>query len=206
MHTSLPRFYCYASIVLAAACFSTAASADDNDSGFYLGAGWGQFNVDIENAQGVTDVIGNISTDDPAAWKAFVGWRFMKWLALEGDYIDLGNPRGDFNAMGSDGHYSVELSGFGAYLIGTLPITVFELSAKAGWYWHDVKLRVNFDNVGAGNGDVINTDTNRDAFTYGVGVGVTVIDHINLKIEYERFDLKDLEDPYALWLTGAWRF
>lgn len=206
MRTSLSRSYCYACIALAAACFSATALADDNDSGFYLGAGWGQFNVKVENAQGVTDVIGDLSTDDTSAWKAFLGWRFMKWLAIEGDYIDLGNPRGDFNASGANGNYSVELSGFGAYLIGTLPITIFELSAKAGYYWHDVKIRVNLENFGEGNGNVVNTDTSRDAFTYGVGAGVTFIDHINVKLEYERFDLEDLKDPYTVWLTGAWRF
>ncbi|WP_161965965.1 porin family protein [Steroidobacter cummioxidans] len=206
MDTSLWRSFCYACIALAAACFSATASADDNDSGIYLGAGWGQFNVKIENAQGVTDVIGDIKADDNSAWKVFAGYRFMKWLAIEGDYIDLGNPRGTFNAAGSDGHYSVKLSGFGAYVIGTLPITIFELSAKAGYYWHDVNLHVNFDNVGSGNGNVINTSSNRDAFTYGVGAGVTFIDHLNVKIEYERFDLEDFKDPYALWLTGEWRF
>jgi opacity protein-like surface antigen len=206
MGTSVWRSSCYACIVLALASFSGAALAEENDSGFYLGAGWGQFNVKIENAQGVTDVIGDLSTDDSSAWKAFLGWRFVKWVAIEGDYIDLGNPRGTFNAAGSDGHYSVKLSGFGAYVIGTLPITVFELSAKAGYYWHDVNLHVNFDNFGEGNGEVVNSSSNRDAFAYGVGAGITFIDHLNVKLEYERFDLKDLKDPYTVWLTGAWRF
>jgi hypothetical protein len=42
--------------------------------------------------------------------------------------------------------------------------------------------------------------------TYGVGAGVTLLGHLNTKIEYEYFDLDQVDDAYALWLTGAWRF
>jgi len=205
MRTSNSRFLRQACIVLAAAMFCGHALADDNDSGLYLGGGYGQFDTKIENVEGVTDVIGNIDTDD-GAWKLFAGWRFNKFISVEGDYIDLGNPRGNFDAAGSDGNYRVELAGFGAYVIGTLPITIFELSAKAGYYWHDVKLDVNLDNIGGGNGNVLHTDENGEAWVYGVGAGITLIDHLNFKLEYERMDLDRLEDSYTLWVTGAWRF
>ena len=205
MRTSILRSLRYTCVVLTVALFSGHAMADDNDSGLYLGAGYGQFNTKIENVQGVTDVIGNIDTDD-GAWKVFAGWRFMKFLSLEADYIDLGNPRGNFDAAGSDGDYRVELSGFGAYIIGTLPITIFELSAKAGYYWHDVKVDVNLNNVGGGNGNVLHTDDNGDAFVYGVGAGVTLIDHLNFNLEYERMEIDRLDETYNLWVTAAWRF
>jgi OOP family OmpA-OmpF porin len=205
MRTSISRYLCHACIVLAVAAFSGHAMADDNDSGFYLGAGYGQFNTTIKNVENVTDVIGDIDTDD-GAWKVFAGWRFIKYLSLEADYIDLGNPRGNFDASGSNGDYRVEASGFGAYVIGTLPITIFELSAKAGYYWHDVKLDVNLNNIGANNGNVLHSDDNGSAFVYGVGAGVTVIDHLNFNLEYERMDIDRLNDTYTLWVTAAWRF
>ena len=50
------------------------------------------------------------------------------------------------------------------------------------------------------------SDDNGEAFVYGVGAGVTFIDHINVKLEYELMDLDNLEDAYTLWLSGAWRF
>jgi hypothetical protein len=40
----------------------------------------------------------------------------------------------------------------------------------------------------------------------GVGAGVTFIEHINVKIEYEYMDVDEVEDAYTLWLTAAWRF
>lgn len=205
MRASISRSLRHAGIVLTTALFSGYALADDNESGLYLGGGYGQFDTKIENVQGVTDVIGDIDTDD-SAWKLFAGWRFNKFLSLEGDYIDLGNPRGNFDAAGSDGDYRVELAGFGAYVIGTLPITIFELSAKAGYYWHDVELEVNLDNIGGGNGNVLNTDESGEAWVYGVGAGVTLIEHLNFKLEYEMMDLDRLEDSYTLWGTAAWRF
>ncbi|MFC4313684.1 porin family protein [Steroidobacter flavus] len=206
MRTSILPLLRYACVVLAAASFAGQALADDNNSGPYIGAGYGQFDVKIENVEDVTDVIGNIDTDD-GAWKAFFGWRFNKFLSLEADYVDLGNPRGNFNASGSDGNYSVDLSGFSGYVIGTLPITIFELSAKAGYYWHDVKLDVNFNNVGANNGNVLHTDDNGEAWVYGVGAGVTLIEHINLLLEYEYMDLqKQLKDAHVFWVSAAWRF
>jgi hypothetical protein len=207
MHTSILRSLHYACMVLAAAAFAGPASADDdNVSGPYVGAGYGQFDVKIDNVEDVTDVIGDIDTDD-GAWKAFFGWRFNKFLSLELDYVDLGNPRGNFDASGSDGEYSVDLSGVSGYVIGTLPITIFELSAKVGYYFHDVKLDVNLDNVGGGNGNVLHTDDSGEAFVAGVGAGVTLIDHINLLLEYEYMDLKDqLKDAHVLWVSAAWRF
>jgi hypothetical protein len=207
MRTSIMHSLQYACVISAAACFAGPASADDdNVSGPYVGAGYGQFDVKIENVEDVTDVIGDIDTDD-GAWKAFFGWRFNKFLSLELDYVDLGNPRGNFDASGSDGEYSVDLSGVSGYVIGTLPITIFELSAKIGYYFHDVKLDVNLDNIGGGNGNVLHTDDSGEALVAGVGAGVTLIEHINLLVEYEYMDLQDqLKDAHVLWVSAAWRF
>jgi hypothetical protein len=35
---------------------------------------------------------------------------------------------------------------------------------------------------------------------------LTFIEHLNVRVEYELFDIDNLDDAYALWLTGAWRF
>ena len=206
MRTSVLRSLRHACCVLAMAGLSTQALAnDDNESGPYVGGGYGQFDVKIDDIAGVTDVIGDIDTDD-SAWKLFFGWRFNRFLSLEADYIDLGNPRGNFDASGSSGDYSLELSGFGAYVIGTLPITIFELSAKVGYYFHDAQLNVDLHNIGPGDGDVFDSDDSGEALVYGVGAGVTLIDHLNVKVEYELMDLDRLDDANTLWLTAAWRF
>lgn len=193
-------------VALSASGYVATASADDNDSGFYIGAGIGQFDSKVEDIEGLTDAISNFDKEDDTAWKVFAGWRFMKWLALEAAYIDLGNPRGNFDASGTSGDYTVELSGFAPYLVGTLPLGIFELSGRVGYYFHDLEINVDLDNIGPGNGDVIGSDESTEAFVYGVGAGVTFFDHLNTKLEYELYDVDRMDDTYALWLTGEWRF
>ena len=192
-------------LVASFSCVQLASAQEDNPSGPYVGAGYGDFNVKIDDLDQIDDAIKDIDTDD-GAWKAFFGWRFNPYIALEVDYIDLGSPRGEFDATGTIGDYTLDLSGVGAYAIGSIPLGIFELSAKVGYYFHDVTIDVDWDNAGSGNGDVLDTDDSGEAFTYGVGAGVTFLEHINAKLEYESLDIDELEDTYVLWLTGAWRF
>jgi len=182
-----------------------AAAESENPSGPYVGLGIGQFDVKVDNLDAAGDTLRNLDSDD-AAYKAFFGWRFNPYFSLEGDYIDLGTPRGKFDASGSSGQYELDLAGFAVYAIGTLPLGIFELSAKAGYYWHDLDVHVDFDNVGPGNGQVVTSDESGEAFVYGVGAGVTFIDHINTKIEYERADIEHVDAAYTLWFTAEWRF
>lgn len=210
MYTSIRRSHLIASTVAVAALAmgsTGAANAEDEDnpSGPYITVGVGQFDVKVDNLEGAGEVLQNLDLDD-AAWKAGFGWRFNPYLALEADYVDLGAPSGGFEASGSSGDYEVDLSGFAGYLIGTLPLGIFELSAKVGYYIHDATVHVDFDNIGPGNGDVFDSDNNGEAFVYGVGAGVTFFGHLNAKIEYELMDIDDVDDAHALWLTGAWRF
>jgi hypothetical protein len=191
--------------VLALAGAGAAHAQDENPSGPYISAGFGQFDVKIDNLDAAGDTLRDLDSDD-AAWKVGFGWRFAPFFALEADYVDLGTPRGNFDATGSSGQYEVDLAGFSTYAIGTLPLGIFELSAKIGYYFHDIDLHVDFDNVGAGNGDVFDSDESGEAFVYGVGAGVTFIQHLNVQIEYELMDIDEVDDAYVLWLTGAWRF
>jgi len=206
-----PRVY---SVIfcLALCCtgFAQAVNAEENPSGPYLGAAVGQFNVKVEDFEGITDELGNLDDGDATAWKVFFGWRFNPYISLEADYIDLGNPSANFEGSGSggldDGEYQVDMSGFGLYAKGTLPLGIFELFAKAGYYWHDITIDLNFDNVGANNGNVFESDESGEAWVYGVGGGVTFIDHLNVALEYEMLDVDHLDDPYTLWLNASWRF
>lgn len=210
MFTSIKAFHHVASTTLAVlvalgGAGVASAQEEENESGPYVGAGYGQFDVKIDDLEGVDDVLEDLDTDD-SAFKVFFGWRFNRFIALEADYVDLGNPRGNFDASGSSGDYEVELAGFAGYVIGSLPLGIFELSAKVGYYFHDVDLTVDLEGVGSGDGDVLESSDNGEAPVYGVGAGVTLFDHLNAKIEYELMDIDDFDDAYVLWLTGAWRF
>ena len=191
-------------VALAAVCGSEYAAAE-NPSGPYLGAGYGQFNVKVDDFGSLGDSLEDFD-DEADAWKVFFGWRFNPHLSLELDYIDLGTPSSNFETTGEDGEYTTELSGIAGYAIGTLPLGIFELSGKVGYYFHDITVDVDTGGFGANNGDVLDSDESAEAFVYGVGAGVTFIDHINVLLEYEVMDLDEVDDAYTLWLTAAWRF
>jgi hypothetical protein len=188
--------------LLALGGISSISYAEENSSGVYLGAGVGQFNVQIDDIDQTDNAIQRLDDDD-AAWKAFVGYRFNPYIALEAAYIDLGKPNGRSDASGSSGDYRLRLKGFAPYIIGTLPIGPVELFGKAGYYFYDVDLRVDIDDPLAPDFDSSKSD---EDFIYGVGIGATFFDHLNARLEYERIDSDVIDDADALWLSASWRF
>lgn len=183
--------------------FAYGAAAMDNPSGPYVGGGYGRFNYNARNLGDVGTAVGRIVNDSSDnAWKIFAGWRFNPYIALEANYIDFGRPSDKVSTGGSNGNYRVDLSGFAPYLIGSLPLGPVELFAKVGEYYYDVKTRIDFDNPGPD----VDSSHSRNDFTYGAGVGVTVLERLHLRAEYETIDIEDAKNSDAVWLSAAWRF
>jgi opacity protein-like surface antigen len=170
----------------------TAPAFAAEDSGWYLGAGVGRFNVQIDNPGDVTDTIGSFDSDDTTL-KVFGGYRLNPYVALELDYMDLGNPEDTIDSR----RVNADVNGFAPYIVGTLPVGPVELFAKAGYLFYDVKIDVD---------DATVTDDNTQDFVYGGGIGVTLFDKLNTRLEYEVIDIGAVDDANALWLTAAWRF
>jgi opacity protein-like surface antigen len=180
----------------------SAHSTQNNPSGPYLGVGWGKFDLNIRNLSDVGTATSNIVKSNDDAWKAFVGWRFNPYVAVEGAYIDFGKPNDRFTATGSNGNYRVSLSGFAPSIVGSIPLGPVELFAKAGSYFYNVKVRVDFDNPGPD----LNSSHSRNDFLYGGGIGFTIANHLHLRAEYETLDIKNAKNSDAFWLSAAYRF
>lgn len=184
-------------LAVALLAFGATPSFADNDSGLYLGLGVGQFNVKIDDVSDVTTTVENFDSDD-TTYKAFVGWRFMPYLAVELAYLDLGKPEDTIENV----KVETEISGIAPYVIGTLPLGPVELFAKVGYYFYDVKV----------NGQsLVSVDDSNEDLLYGAGVGITLFEHLHARLEYEVIDISDVgnsnvADSDALWLSGAWRF
>jgi opacity protein-like surface antigen len=172
--------------------FSVLPAFADNDSGLYIGAGVGQFNVKVDGIEDVGTTIDEFDSDD-TTFKVFAGWRFNQFIGVELDYIDLGQPDDTIN----DVKVEAEINGFAPYLIGTIPLGPIELFAKVGYYFYDVK--INADDF-----DVL--DDSDEDLVYGGGLGLTLFGHLHARLEYEIIDISDVDDANALWLSGAWRF
>jgi len=191
-----------AATLLALASAGTVAHAAENDAGFYVGGGVGQFNVKIDDVDDTNNALERLDDDD-TAWKAFVGWRFNPYISLELSYIDFGNPNGRATASGSSGDYSAELSGFAPYIIGSFPLGPVELFGKVGYYFYDVKLSADIDDVTSPD---FKSDSSDEDLVYGFGAGITFFEHLHARLEYEKIDSDLFDDADAIWLSGAWRF
>jgi opacity protein-like surface antigen len=185
-----------------AASVSANAAESDNPSGFYVGAGWGQFNLDVDGLDEAGSAIESIVETDSNAWKIFTGYRLNPYLAFEAAYIDFGSANDRFEASGSDGNYEIDVSGFAPYVIGTIPLGPVELFGKVGYYFYDIDVNVDLDAPGP-DVDSSHSDSN---FLYGGGLGVTLFERLNVRAEYEIIDLDRAPNSDAMWLSASWRF
>jgi opacity protein-like surface antigen len=185
-----------------AASMAVAAAAHAQEptetSGFYLGGGIGQFNAGIDDVDQIDNTVDNWKDDD-TAYKLFAGYRLNRYLGFEVAYVNLGEPSGDvvpgFNVQSA-------IDGFAPYVVGTIPLgRFFELYGRAGYYFYDATTATTdtLDNR-------VEFKEDSQDFVYGGGLGFNLGEKFNVRAEYERFDIKNLDDADALWLTAAWRF
>ncbi|HEU5135553.1 MAG TPA: porin family protein [Steroidobacteraceae bacterium] len=174
-----------------------AAFADET-AGWYFGGGLGQFNAQIDDFDDVDNTVDDWDNDD-TAYKLFAGYRLNKVLSFELDYINLGEPSG---AVVPGVNLDAAVDGFAPYVVGTLPLgNFFEVYARLGYFFYDATYGVEneFDNR-------VEFDEESEDLVYGAGVGANIGEKLNIRFEYEKFDLEGLDDTDSLWLTAAWRF
>lgn len=189
-----------ASTLLALGSGAAYAQSPENDEGFYLGGGVGQFDIEIDGVDGTDEALSRLDDND-TAWQAFVGWRLNPYISLQAAYVDFGRPEDEFTTSSGDhGKFGAELSGFAPSVIGTLPLGPVELSATLGYYFYDLELTGDIDDP-----DIDSSDSGEDVF-YGAGVGMTFLERLHAKLEYQKIDIEDVDDSNAFWLTGQWRF
>jgi opacity protein-like surface antigen len=189
-----------AATLIALGSGSAYAQSPENDEGLYLGLGYGQFNVKVDDIDDTDEAIARIDDDDNA-WKVFAGWRLNPYFAFELNYVDFGEPSDRLE--GSSGDYRLELNGFQPAVYGTIPLGPVELFGKVSYYFLDVKVDVDLDDLGD---DVFQSDASEEAWSYGFGLGVTLFDRLHAKLEYEKIDIDLIDDFDAIWASGAWRF
>lgn len=177
-----------AAIALVGLMIVGSAMADE-DRGLYLGVGVGQFGLEINDLEEITT---DTFDADDTAFKVFGGWRFNPYIALELDCVDLGAPDDTLE----DIRFDLDITAFAPYVIGTLPLGIFEVFAKIGDVFYDVEVSALGESL----------DDSDEDLAYGAEIGLVLFDRLNARLEYEVVDISDVEDASAFWLTGAWRF
>lgn len=185
-----------AALVVAAA--APAAYAQDENAGWYLGGGVGQFNAQIDDIDDVDATVDDWDNDD-TAYKLFAGYRMNNFLAFELAYMNLGEPSG---SVVPGVNFDAAVDGFAPYVVGTIPLgNWFEVYGRLGYYFYDATLGVENEIDGR-----VEFDEESEDLVYGAGVGAKIGEKLNIRFEYERFDLQGVDDADSLWLTAAWKF
>lgn len=167
---------------LAATLALTTLPAVAADNGIYLGASVGQSSLQIDD----------FSYDASATgYKVIAGWRFLDWLAVEGNYVDFGS--GDDRVSGTK--IETEADGISLSAVGFLPVGPVDLFARVG----AVDWSADLSSPGIGNGGDDGTD-----LTYGIGAQFRVWS-LSIRAEYEMFDVSDADlDMISVGVT--WTF
>ncbi len=153
--------------IISLASFSAYSHADNMsnsdaaENGIYVGANYGYLKVD-----------GDDDFDDNSdVMQGLVGYKFNKYLALEGSYINFGDY--------GNGVANAETDGYTAAIKVMLPIADrVELYAKGGQLWYST----DYDVVGfSGNDD-------GEGVFAGAGVAFKVTDRFLINAEYTWYD------------------
>jgi opacity protein-like surface antigen len=175
-------------VFMIAGVAGTAARADEK-KGLYIGAaaGYGsqEFDISTESFQ-----------DNTTSWKGIIGYRFMRFLGFEAAYVDFGTASDDLNFGGGSQSVDVKTHGEIAEITGTLPLgSFFELYGKAGYLWWNTDV----------NGQTSTSDSGDDP-VYGAGARIIIGKRFGIRLEYEKFDIKDTKSVYLTTAGIEWRF
>ena len=184
------------SIILVAA--AVPASAIEN--GFYLGGGIGGSSLEIRD---FNEELGDLRfSGSGTAYKLFAGFRFLNFLAVEGGYVDLGDPNDVVGGSGDDAiDVKIGLKGWDAFAVGLLPIGPVDLFAKFGVVSWDADIPARLI-----PSDVIDTESESgtDA-AYGIGVALR-LGKVALRAEGEQFKIADADDVYMFSIGASFTF
>jgi len=192
-------FAAVATTLLAA---SPAFAADD--SGFYVGAGLGNFALDSDTIYGGKDF-----DSSDIGFKVFGGYQFLKWLAVEVEYIDGGDPDDVFRSeVFPDDRFKVTagISGFPVSAVGILPIgEQFNVFGKLGFIYWDADGSGKIRNA---DGTVVKASVDEDGtdFAWGVGGTWNITENFGARVEYQGFEISDFNSVDFASASIIWRF
>lgn len=174
-----------AAVLAAAMAVSSAAVAQQTqETGWYVGAAFGQAKSDL-------DCTGTTSCDDSdSSWKIFGGYQINRNFAVEFGYANLGEAKASTPAFFFGGllipaaNVSIEATVWELVGVGSLPVADrFSLYGKIGLYRSETDISVAFPSVGATSND---SDDNMD-ITFGFGARYDFTRNFGIRAEWQRY-------------------
>ena len=130
----------------------------------------------------------------------------MPYLAVEGEYIDGGEPDDNYDSGTDQLRIAIGMSGFVGSAVGILPIGEnFDVFAKLGFiYWDadgSLKLRDEGDLVTKTSIGEDGTD-----FAWAVGGTWNFTDTLGVRAEYQGFEISEFNSVDFASASIIWRF
>ncbi|WP_372761094.1 outer membrane beta-barrel protein [Pseudoalteromonas sp.] len=174
------KTFSLSALALATLGFNIGAHAAINDFDtprIYTGIGYGQYSFQFEDSENDTDF-----DDDAQMLKGYVGSQFNEHFSLELAYQNFDEA--------SDIDSKAEVDGISLAARLAAPITNnFSVYAKGGWLEWDADITQKLP-----VGSITRSTDGGDVF-YGAGIEYAFTSNVQVRLEYERYELDDDIDP-----------
>jgi len=158
------RMLLFALATLSGIALSVPAQAQPE---FFLGAGYGRYDINEDDFD-----------EDDTVWKAYAGFSFNQALGVELSWVDFNEAREAGNSLDADG--------WGAAAVLSLPLSEnFALYGKAGQFFWETEA--------SGLGPGVRPDDDGDDPFFGAGAKFRLNDLLDLRLEWERYDVADAD-------------
>lgn len=142
------------------------------------------------------DATGASTRDRQNAWKVGAGVRVHENVAVEFQYLDLGEARIRSTSPAGNSSFGIDTRGLGASVVGILPVEQFEFFGKLGYHQLKSKYRIRSDIGSASDG------SDKEWVTgLGLGVAFNLNPDFALVAEYERY--RNVADEYNVDLMSV---
>jgi outer membrane immunogenic protein len=169
-----------------------ALAPAESQAGGYIGGSVGQAYIEVDAG---TPTVPQTFDESDFGFKALVGYEFSLpaiTLGVEVDYVDFGAPAGDVAGT----QFAVEADGIAAFGTAGFDLGPLGIYGKYGLISWDAAFSVDGFDAGSDDG----TDA-----AYGVGVKFG-LGSLEVRGEYEIYDIEDSEDVAMLSVGLVWRF
>lgn len=190
---------------VASALLASAPAFAAEDAGFYVGAGFGDAGLELQHS----DLIDFDGSD--TAFKLLGGYQFMKYFGVELEYIDAGDAddtwRGQVEGFDTEVRNVIGLSGFNASAVGILPLgDQFNVFGKLGFIIWDADLEETISVDELKYSETFRDSDSGTDFSWGIGASWYFLENFGVRVEYQAFEIEDVDTADLISGSVVWRF
>jgi OOP family OmpA-OmpF porin len=183
------RKHLYLAVAAALAALPAVAAAQapgtelSSQLGMYIALGAGVSRVQFEDSDFAAPAgMARTEKRDEAGGKGIVGWRFHRYLAVEGGYYYLGKFEAEYSGGGNFGKTESTIDGWGLAALGIAPLAPnFSIFGKVGAFNGNVDTTV----TGTTPANLANVSDKKTNLLLGGGVQWDINNRWALRGEYE---------------------